>query len=435
MELNNPKNINAWCLFDWANSAYSLIITVAIFPNYYSAVVREAFGESGTIPFFGFHFNSAALYSYAISFSFLLAAILSPILSGIADYGGNKKPFLQFFTVLGSMSCLALFFFTGENIEFGIIMTVLASMGYAGGLVFYNAYLPEIVTPDRYDAVSARGFSMGYFGSVLLLVANLAVILNAESLGLTTLMATKLAFVSVGFWWLGFSQITIFKLPQSKYANKSKTEKNKFLAGFEEIQKVWRQLQSQVNIKRFLASFFLYNAGVQTVIYMASMFGEQELKLEMPQLITTILILQILAILGAWLFSKISTWRGNKFSIFIMLVIWTIICLVAYFVKTPFHFYSVAGLVGLVMGGIQSLSRATYSKLLPKNTPDTTSYFSFYDVLEKSSTVIGTFVYGLLAQLTNGNLRVSSLALAGFFILGMFVFQSVKIQKPHPTEA
>ncbi|MDX1667407.1 MAG: MFS transporter, partial [Saprospiraceae bacterium] len=395
--LNDPKVINAWALFDWANSAFALVITVAIFPAYFAAVTDD------TIHMLGMDISNSSLYAFAISASYLTIAAFSPLLSGIADYGGRKKFFLQFFTVLGSLSCLSLFFFKSmDQLAIGTLGFILAMIGFAGGLVFYNSYLPEITTEDRYDRVSARGFSFGYIGSVLLLISNLIIISNYEWLGLPSEgFATRLAFVMVGLWWIGFALIPFYYLPPDPDGKPTTRLLSK---GMEELKKVWRAAQYQPNVKRFLIAFFCYSAGVQTVLFLAATFAEKELQFDTSQLIIVILILQIIAIGGAYLFARISDWRGNKFSLISMLLIWTAICLFAYFVQTSLQFYFVAGFVGLVMGGIQSLSRSTYSKLIPPKTKDTTSYFSFYDVLEKVAIVVGTFGFGFIDQLT-GSMR------------------------------
>jgi UMF1 family MFS transporter len=424
MPLNDQRTIDGWCFFDWANSAYSLVITATIFPVYYGAVTPDP------AVFFGVPLEKAALYSYAISFSFLLIAVLSPVLSGIADYSGKKLAFMRFFTLLGSAACLTLFWFTGENVELGILASVVASIGYSGALVFYNAYLPEIVTPDRYDAVSARGFSFGYGGSVLLLVFNLGLILNYQALGFAdNLWLTRAAFLSVALWWVAFAQLTFARLPKGGVARPITA--GILAQGFRELAKVWRAVQQQPNTLRYLVAFFLYNTGVQTTIYLAALFGSEELKMEGGKLIGTILLLQIVAILGAYLFAKLSARRGNRYALVAILLVWIAVCFAAYFVYTETAFYLLAAGVGLVMGGVQSLSRATYTKLLPEGTTDTASYFSFYDVLDKCSTVLGTSVYGTIVALT-GSMRGSTLALSAFFLAGLLVLLTVRVPQAPP---
>ncbi len=415
---NDKRTINGWAFFDWANSAYALVITVAIFPGYFMAVTDDNFKV------LGFELTDSALYAFAVSAAYLLIALVSPLLSGIADYGGRKKWFLKMFTTMGSLACISMWFFTGMGtLPLGTAAFILATIGFAGSLVFYNAYLPIIATDDQYDRVSARGFSYGYIGSVILLVANLVIITFYEKLGFADQsIAVRMAFVMVGLWWLGFAQIPFRRLPPD---SRMKSDENIINKGYEELKKVWAALLNQKNIKRFLISFFFYNAGVQTVLFLAATFAEKELKFAATDLIILILILQLVAIVGAYFFARVSDWRGNKFSLVIMILIWMVICGITYLVEAKIEFYVLAGAVGLVMGGIQSLSRSTYSKLLPEGTKDPTSYFSFYDVLDKVSTMIGTFGFGLV-QLTGG-MRSAVLALALFFLIGLIILFGVRI--------
>ena len=417
--LNDPKTIKHWAFFDWANSAYALVITVAIFPAYYSSMSDEPVSVLGT------EFSLSAIYAYAISIAYLLITILSPILSGIADYSGRKLFFMRLFTTVGALACLSLWFFTGvETLAWGTLAFMLATIGFAGALVFYNAFLPTIVTPDRYDAVSAKGFSYGYVGSVLLLIANLLIITFHESLGLSESVAARIAFVSVGLWWLGFAQYSYSGLPKDQRKHNVEDLLGK---GFDELRKVWEAVKYQPNTKGFLLAFFAYSAGVQTILFLAATFAEEEFGFETTQLIIIILILQILAIGGAYLFAGVSKKRGNKTALLIMLGIWALICVAGYFIFLQWHFYALAATIGLVMGGIQSLSRSTYSKLLPPGTTDTTSYFSFYDILEKTAIVSGTFIFGLVNTLT-GSMRGSVLVLTVFFLLGMLLLARISIR-------
>ncbi len=424
MAKNIKRVINAWCMYDWANSVYSLVITTTIFPIYYASVTKSAFG-SEVVSFLGFHINNTVLYSYSLSFSFLLVAVISPILSGIADSGGKRKLFMKFFTYTGGFSCIMLSLFTGHNLEFGIFFSTLASIGFAGSIVFYNAYLPVIATEDKYDFVSARGFSLGYGGSVILLLLSLVALSKPEYFGLKdTVMVSKLTFVLVGIWWMGFAQISFYFLPKDTIRKGSMW---KLLdRGYHEILSVYRSLGLYHALSGFLLAFFFYNMGVQTVIYMAALFGDKELGLSANDMILTILIIQIVAIGGSLLFAKMSAWRGNKFSLLTMVFIWICICFSAFWIQNSVQFFILGSVVGLVMGGIQSLSRATYSKLIPDSTLSYTSYFSFYDVVEKFSVVLGTLSYGLIQQIT-GSMRNSSLAMALFFVVGFLVLAGVTI--------
>ena len=422
-QLNNPRIIRAWCMFDWANSVYSLVITTAIFPLYYKAVAESHKG-SEIVEFLGFTIHNSVLYSYALSFSFLIVAAMLPLLSGIADYSGKKKAFMKFFVWLGGLSCIGLYFFTNvSRLEWGIICSVLASIGYSSSLVFNDAYLFEIATRDRYDQISAKGYSMGYYGSVILMIICLVLIMNFNTFGFKDEgQATRFSFLMVGVWWIGFSFIPFSILPDKKAGDKTD---NLWSKGYEEIRKVWRNVKQQPDLKRFLLAYFFYNMGVQTVMYLASLFGTDVLHLEEQSLILTVLIIQLVGALGAWVFAMVSKARGNRFAIITMIAIWIGICISAYFIMTEFQFFVLAFVVGMVMGGIQSLSRATYSKLIPEDTEDTASYFSFYDVIFNVSVVLGTFSYGFINQIT-GSMRYSALGLAVFFIIGLIVFLTIK---------
>jgi UMF1 family MFS transporter len=461
--LNDKRTINAWVMYDWANSVFSLTIATAIFPIYFNKMCKVAAEKQGGLidgvyhlKIFGMNVISTELYSFVLSAGFLIVAFLSPLLSGIADYWRNKKLFLKIFCYLGSASCIGLFFFDSTNIELGILLFMLSLVGFAGSIVFYNAFLPEIVTEDRYDKVSARGFSMGYIGSVILLVINLVLIMmpgvffpvqsmvnelmaagkieevaREEATTHYGTLATRFAFVSVGLWWAGFAQILFSRVEEKK--GEVKPHDGHILAkGFGELKKVWNQVKEQPITKRYLTGFFFTSMGVQTVMYVASLFGEEELKLDTAKLITTILIIQLVAIGGAWSFSRISAKIGNIYTLVIMILTWVLICIFAYFVHTDKEFYLLAFVVGIVMGGIQSMMRSTFAKIIPDNTTDTASYFSFYDVCEKVAIVLGTFSYGLINGMT-GNMRASIVALTIYFLLGLFFIVRIKNFKSlHP---
>lgn len=423
--LNDKKTINAWCMYDWANSVYSLTITSAIFPIYYQSVAVNANGGD-RVSFFGIEVVNSVLYSYALSASFLMVALVLPILSGIADYAGKKKFFLKVFVTIGSLSCMGLFFFTGENIEWGILCSVFASVGYSGSLVFYDAFLNEIVTEDRRDMVSAKGYSMGYLGGVILLVINLVTIEMYDVFGLADKgIASRIAFLTVGVWWIGFSLYAIARLPENVHGRKP--EGHLLTNGYKELRNVWQQLKGIGDMRKYLWAFLFYNMGVQTVMYLAALFGSKELHMESSRLIMTVLIIQFVGIAGSYLFAFLSKKRGNITSLMTMIVIWIFCCVYAYFVTVELQFIALASVVGLVMGGIQALSRATFSKLMPQDTADTASFFSFYDVTYNISIVLGTFAYGLIEQLT-GSMRNSTLALAVFFVIGMIFLSQVKMK-------
>ncbi|OIQ37800.1 MAG: MFS transporter [Bacteroidetes bacterium MedPE-SWsnd-G1] len=426
LEKNNKRLINAWASFDWSNSVYNLIVTTAIFPIYYLSKTEEAFGGE-MVEFFGMTIKNSVLFSYAISFSFLVIVFISPILSGIADYSGKKKRFMQIFTYLGSISCIGLYFFTGENIEYGIACSVLASIGYAGSLVFYNGFLPEVASNDIMDKVSAKGFSLGYIGSVILLIFNLVLYQKFEVFGFSSGgEATRFGFILVGVWWLGFSQIAFYYL---KDKSTGKPMSLKILGnGLNELQKVFASVQAKLVMKRFLTSFFLFSMGVQTVMLLAPLFADKVIGMAADEMIYIVLILQVLAIGGAYFFAWLSKLKGNGFAISVTLIVWVLICFGGYFSDGKMSFYTLSAALGFVMGGIQSISRSTYSKLIPSETKDTASYFSFYDITEKLAIVIGSLCYGYIDQVT-GSMRYSMVFMSVFFIGGFVFLQIANLKK------
>ena len=427
LKIGDKKLINGWAFYDWANSVYSLVISTAVFPLYYSAVT-----EGKTVSFLWTEWEHPdSLYSYALSFSFLVVAFISPILSGIADYTGSKKKFMKFFCWLGGLSVASLYFFDGiDTVWIGIIFTILASIGFWASLVFYNAYLPEVAHPEQQDRASAKGFMYGYFGSVILLIVNLIMIQKPEMFGITTAMASRVSFVLVGLWWIGFAQITFKRLPDDIY---NKQPDNDYIwKGFRELKIVAKEVMNYPTLKRFLISFFLLSIGVQTIILMAAIFGSSELGLPAMNLIVTILLVQIVAIIGAFVFSRLSEKWGNIKALKVTIVTWMFVCFAAFMLdknqeNVAFYFYGLGGLLGFVQGAIQSLTRSTYSKLLPE-TEDHATYFSFYDVTEKIAIVLGTAVYGFLYAMTD-SMQWSVLCLAIFFLLSFIILSTLKKTK------
>jgi UMF1 family MFS transporter len=429
------KLLNAWAFYDWANSVYSLVISSAIFPIFYGALFRVADIEKVTV--FGGEIARAPLISYVTSAAFIFIAIVTPLVSGIADYLGDKKIFLKFFCYLGAVSCISLYWFSLDNIYFGLACYFFGLVGFWVSFAINNSYLPDIAYLEQQDAISAKGFSLGYIGSVILLLFNLAMVMKPEVFGITNsggelaeVKAMKISFVTVGIWWALFSQYTFKHLP--KGYKRDGERKNVILNGFRELKSVWKQLGSQIKLKRYLGAFFVYSMAVQTIMLIATYFGEEEINWGTDNerttgLIVSILVIQVVAILGATLTAQASKRFGNINTLIVVNIFWVLLCIYAYFLQTPMDFYIAAGLVGIVMGGIQALSRSTYSKFLPETT-DTTSFFSFYDVAEKIGIVIGTLMYGAVAQLT-GSMRNSTIFLGVFFLIGAFLLFRVN-KKP-----
>jgi MFS transporter, UMF1 family len=435
MTKNLPKGskklLSAWAFYDWANSVYSLVIASAIFPIFYGAltIVKDEQGSiiNDTVLFLGFNFNNDTLISYVTASAFLVVSILSPLLSGIADYIGNKKVFMKFFCYMGAVSCIGLYWFTIEDLWFGLLCYFFALIGFWASLVFYNSYLPDIAFKEQQDKISAKGYSLGYIGSVILLLICLAMILMYESFGFESKdLPTRLSFVLTGVWWIVFSQYTYYHLPKGN--KQEKFTRNLIFNGFKELNSIWIKVKENKSLKRYLAAFFVYSMAVQTIMLVATYFGIEELEWGTTDattgLIVSILLIQLVAVLGAIITSRSSLRYGNIKTLIVLNIIWIFICVFAYTITTPLEFYITAAFVGLVMGGIQSLSRSTYSKLIPENAVDTTSYFSFYDVSEKIGIVIGMLSYGYVAQVT-GSIRYAILFFVLFFIIGVILLLRV----------
>lgn len=421
LQKGDSKLLNAWAFYDWANSVYTLVISSTIFPLYYGALFRQK--NIDEIVLFGLSIRSEALISYVTALGFLIIAFISPLLSGIADYMGNKKFFLKLFCYIGAISCMSLYFFSidDEKVILSLISYLLALIGFWGSLVFYNSYLPDIAHKEQQDAISAKGFSLGYAGSVVLLLVCLGMVMLVDDS--LKLQMMRFSFLLVGIWWLGFSQYTYYYLPDNKNGNK--LHKNVIFNGFKELLKVWKQIKELKSLRRYLGAFFVYSMAVQTIMIIAAYFGEKEVQwgtdnARMIGLIISILVIQIVAIFGALLTSRLVLKYGNIKVLILLNFLWILICTYAYFVITPIDFYIAAFFVGLVMGGIQSLSRSTYSKFIPDGTNDTTSFFSFYDVAEKIGIVIGMFTYGYIADVT-GKIQNAILFLILFFVVGLLL--------------
>lgn len=423
LKKGSKKLLNAWAFYDWANSVYTLTIASSIFPIFYSALFVL---EVKKVTAFGYEFKSTALITFVTAFTFMVVAVMSPILSGIADYIGNKKNFMKFFCYVGSAGCIGLYWFSLDRIHLSLLFYFMGLIGYWGSLVYYNSYLPDIAYEEQQDSISAKGFSLGYIGSVILLVINLLMVMSQEN-GADKVQMMRYSFITVGIWWAGFSQYTFYILPKGASLG-HKVTKDIIFNGFKELKSVWIDLKGNLRLKRYLNAFFVFSMAVQTIMLVAVYFGEEEINWGSDEaktmgLIVSILVIQLVAIIGAVLTSRASSRFGNIPTLIAVNFIWMCLCFYAYFMKTPVQFYIAASLVGLVMGGVQSLARSTYSKFLPE-TEDTTSYFSFYDVAEKIGIVIGMLIYGFIDQIT-GSMRNSILFLFIFFLIGIILLYRV----------
>jgi UMF1 family MFS transporter len=434
---DNKKTIWAWCMFDWANQSYNMVITSTIFPAYYVAVTSNA-KNGDMVSFFGFRFVNTVLSNFVLGLSYLAVVLMLPILTSIADYKGNKRAYLQFFTWLGALSCAGLFFFKpNSGLEIPMICFGLACIGYCGGFVFYNSYLPQIASEAKMDSVSAKGFIYGYVGSLVMQLLCFFVVLSPKTFGIISDdLPARISFLMVFVWWMGFSIIPFKLLPKGE-PNPGKHNYNVITGGFKELAKVFQKVKTMPLLRRFLSSFFFYSVGVQTIMLVAAQFASKELHMSDDTLIEIILVIQVVGVVGAFLTSKVSGKYGNVKTLVGLVSIWTLLCLSVYFIVNTPQFFVAAVVVGAVMGGVQSISRSTYSKYLPPNIPDTASFFSFYDVTEKSAIVVGLLCFAGVEAWT-GEMRDAALTLDLFFIVGLILMISLllaeKKRKHLPTE-
>ncbi len=423
-ETSTKKMHRAWSMYDWANSAYNLVITATIFPAYFIAVTGDSDPATlDKVSFFGWETVNSSMLNYALAFAYLLVAIISPILSSIADYRGTKKRFMKIFTYLGGVACCGLFFFDAAHVEFALVLAMIGAIGYSGGIVFYNAYLPEIAEEKQHDSLSARGFAYGYVGSVILQLICVVFVMMLDDQA----FAARLSFLLVGLWWIVFAQIPFRILPNG-IPSKGDVKHSILTNGFHELRDVWQKLQHMPLLKIFLAAFFFFSMGVQTVMLAAAEFAVKEIKMKVDgiwvslgteQLIMIVVIIQLVAIVGAILMARLSSIIGNIKVLMLTVIVWIAVCFAAYYTQTANQFYFLAAIVGLVMGGIQSMSRSTYSKMMPQ-TKDTASFFGFYNVAEKLAMALGIFSFGLIEDIT-GSMRNSIFALAVFFLVGFIL--------------
>lgn len=423
---NDKRVVKGWLMFDWANSVYPLVILSTVFPVYYASIAVEQ--GKDIVSLFGVEWENTVLLDVILSISYLLVAFMNPVLSGIADRTGNKKLFLKIFNGIGVIGCMSMFFFIEGRIWVGLLGSFLASIGYSGSLVFYNAYLPEIATEDRQDEISAKGFSYGYFGSALFLIAVLVSTFVFGHTEESKHLIFRITFLVLGLWWLGFAAYSFKRLPENVY---EKSETSDWLRkGLKELKGVFKDLSNHPILKKYLLAFFMFSIAVQTMILVAAFFGSKEI--EFPEgwkevaLIGIVLVIQFVAIAGAKTFAWVSKKYGNINGLLFGVISYTIACIWAFFTYHFIPFIFLAALVGFGMGGIQSLARSTYSKFLPE-TEDHASYFSFYDFLEKMSIVLGLLLFGGLEQLT-GSQRYSVLSLVVVFLIAIVLLLRLRKQ-------
>ncbi len=418
-----------WYFYDWANSAFSTTVITVFLGPYLTSVTQNAADTTGYVYPLGIPVLADAFFPYLVSLSVVLQVFFLPILGAIADYTNAKKPLIGLFAYIGAFATMAMFFLQGQNYLLGGALFLLANLSFGASIVFYNAFLPEIASPDDRDRVSSQGWAMGYLGGGLLLVLNLIFYLQRESLGISEGFAVRICLASAGLWWAIFTLIPLARL-QPRQPQKQLPVGERFISiGFKQLRHTLRELPRYPHTLLFLIAYLLYNDGIQTVISLSSQFGSAELKLNQQTLITSILMVQFVAFFGALAFGYLAKRIGTKRAILLSLVIWTGTVYASYALiqpNSPLQFYLLAAAIAIVLGGSQALSRSVFSLMIPKGQE--AEYFSLYEVSERGTSWLGPLVFGLALQFT-GSYRVAILSIVVLFILGLIVLTQVNIRR------
>ena len=416
----STSTIKAWAFYDWANSVYPLIITTVIFPLFYQELVKETYPHKNIV-FLNYTLNADVLYSYVIAFVYLGITLISPLLSAIADLKHYKKTFLAFFCSIGSVGTMSLYWFNLNNLEMSFISIALGSFGFWIGLIFYNAYLPEIATKYSINQVSAYGYALGYVGSSLLLIFFLFA-LKSNWLNM------RECFVVVGLWWFIFSLYPLKKLPGRIHFFSGLELFSEIKKGMWFFKEVFKKHLYDKKFRHFWIAYFFLSLGIQTIIILATFFAVEEINWKNQDvrqvMIILILLIQFIAALGAYIFAYLGKKIGNQTTLMITAFLWFLLCCLAYFVREPQHFYWLCTLEGLILGGSQSLARSTYVMMIKKNKiKEKNILFSIYGIVEKIGIVVGTFVFGFIHGLTN-SMRFSIILLTLSFVLALIFLSS-----------
>ncbi|MFN0106899.1 MAG: MFS transporter [Bryobacteraceae bacterium] len=417
----------AWFVYDWANSAYASTVVTLFLGPYLTAIAKAAAGPDGYIHPFGLPVDPRSLWGYLVSLSVLSQVFVLPLVGAIADYGRRKREMLGALAYTGAIATMCLFFVEGSNYPLGAALFLIANLAFGASMVVYNAFLPELCTPEERDSVSSKGWGIGYLGGGLLLALNLAFLSNAAQLGLDKGMAVRISMGSAGLWWAVFTLVPMAGLKNRGAQRALPPGESMLRVGFRQFSQTVKGLRRYPQTLLFLAAYLTYNDAIQTVIAMAGQFGSDELKMPMEQLTLAILMVQFVAFAGAMLFNWISTKITAKRAVLAALVIWTGVLAYIYLaVSTPAEFFIMAALVGVVMGGSQALSRSLFSLMIPEGKE--AEYFSLYEISDKGTSWLGPLVFGLALQMT-GSYRLAALSLVVFFVVGFLLLSRVDVER------
>ncbi len=426
-DINDRREIFGWKMYDWANSAFYTTVVGALFGPYLTSLAQASVGDNGTVLSFGplGAVTAKSLSTFCISIAVFLQVFLLPIIGAIADYSAMKKRLMAIFCYLGVAANCLLFFMAGRFYLAGALLFIVANLCYGAAIVCYNSFLPEITTEDQRDKVSSRGFAYGYLGGGLLLALNLALVVGAERVGISKGLAVRLSLLSAGVWWGGFSLITFARLKTRAAARALPPGGSYLTVGFAELGKTFRELKRLRYTLRYLVGYLFYNDGIQTVIGAASVFLEQELFVSRglaPQpafLLGIFLLVQFVAMGGALLFERIANWLGTKRAIVLSLVLWSGIVVYAYALfRTEAQAWVMSGMIALVLGGSQALSRSLFSRMIPAGRE--ASFFGIYEISERGTSWMGPLVFSIVVART-GSYRQAILSLIFFFVVGLII--------------
>jgi UMF1 family MFS transporter len=426
-ESSSRRERIAWYFYDWANSAFATTVLVVFLGPYLTTIAKAAADGNGFIYPLGIKLSAGSYFPYVVSTSVFLQVICLPVLGAIADYSNRKKQLLAFFANVGAFATMAMYFLHGTRYLLGGILFVIANLSFGAAKVFYNAFLPEIAPPERRDSVSSIGWAVGYLGGGILLAANLLLLSQASALGISETFAVRISLLSAGIWWAVFTIVPLLYLRTREPAKAVAGGRNYLSAGFKQLVHTLRGTRAFPYTILFLIAYFFYNDGIQTVIALASQFGQEELKLSLSLLTILVLMIQFVAFVGALAFNLVAKAMGTKTALIISLVIWTGVVVYAFgFLETATEFFVLGGVIGIVLGGSQALSRSLYSQMIPKGKES--EYFSLYEVSEGGSSWLGPLIFGLGYEYTR-SYRISILSLALFFIVGVVLLAAVNLRK------
>jgi UMF1 family MFS transporter len=409
--------VNAWCMYDWANSAFATTIMAAMFPPFYRSMVTAAgLGEA----------DATAYWAYTTSIALLLIAILAPVLGAISDHTGGKKRYVAFFAILGILGT-GLFVFLGDDTYIlGSTLFIIGNVGFAGANVFYESLLPHIAKKDDIDQISTRGYALGYVGGGILLVINVLWYMKPEWFFMPGVgFALRVSFFSVAVWWALFSIPLFRRVPEPPVVRTRQESANILEAGFGRLTHTFRQITRYRQLLLFLVAFWLYNDGIGTIIKMATAYGD-EIGIGLTDMTIALIVTQFIGIPFSFGFGWLARRLGTKRSILLALGVYTLISIAGYFMQTATHFYILAFMVGMVQGGSQALSRSLYGAMVPKS--QSAEFFGFFSTSSKFAGIAGPLLFGVVSQMVGGS-RLSIVSLIVFFTVGGFLLSRVDEQE------